>query len=224
VHHVRALKDLNPKGASNNPNGPCGWLPAAARPYSSAASAMRASTTTDAQHGNHDKHGKAACGENRTSSLGRDRPKRTRIAAPRGRPTSPSGGFGKGPTEKDPNHGHLASGLPVLRALKGGHEVDNARALACNIQLQWCCWRVVRSWAEWPDDQDGVASPSPRRRCLLDSTSKFRAGLAGRDLGVDALALRASAFGARDAATSSLPPWRVPRRTMVTAPPQGPKG
>jgi hypothetical protein len=31
--------------------------------------------------------------------------------APRRRPTLPFGGFGKGPTEKDPNHGHLAGGL-----------------------------------------------------------------------------------------------------------------
>jgi hypothetical protein len=34
---------------------------AAARPLSSAAAATRTSTTTDAQHGNHDEHWRASC-------------------------------------------------------------------------------------------------------------------------------------------------------------------
>jgi hypothetical protein len=33
------------------------------------------------------------------------------LRAPRWRPTSPCGGFGKGPTEKDPYCGHLTGGL-----------------------------------------------------------------------------------------------------------------
>jgi AI2M/AI1M-like, HNH endonuclease len=44
VHHVRALKDLNPKGRKN-PSGRRGWPPAAARSLSSAAPAVRTSTS-----------------------------------------------------------------------------------------------------------------------------------------------------------------------------------
>jgi hypothetical protein len=46
-----------------------------------------------------------------TSGSGRGRRKRSWQQEPRWRPTSPPVPFGKGPTEKDLNHGHLAGGL-----------------------------------------------------------------------------------------------------------------
>jgi hypothetical protein len=65
VHHIRALKDLNPQGESNNPKGPRGWPHAAGRPLSSAAPATRTSTTAEARHGNRDKHWRVGCHRNR---------------------------------------------------------------------------------------------------------------------------------------------------------------
>src|SRR5512135_3836369 len=53
-------KTSTPRGRNTNPNGSRGWLPAAARPSSSAASATRTSTP-DVQHADHDEHRRASC-------------------------------------------------------------------------------------------------------------------------------------------------------------------
>ena len=92
-------------GGNNHTNGSRGWLPAAARPSSSAAPAMKASTT-DARHGNHDEHRRAGCYGKRACPVRRGAAgKGPGQLAPRRRPTLPQALFGKRPTEKDPAKG-----------------------------------------------------------------------------------------------------------------------
>src|SRR5229473_6095276 len=63
-------KISTPKGRNIRPNGSRGWLLATARPWSSAASAMRTSTP-DVPHGSHDKHWRAGCHGNRARPVRR---------------------------------------------------------------------------------------------------------------------------------------------------------
>ncbi len=95
VHHIRALKDLNPKGRNTYLNRPHGWHPATARSLSSAAPAMR-SSTPDVPHGTHDEHWRAGCHGNRA------RPVR------------------RGPSEKDQITWHLVGSLPYGTPGSGG--------------------------------------------------------------------------------------------------------
>ena len=60
-----------PKGGNSNPNGSHGWPPATARPSSSAAHAMRASTA-EAPHGNHEEHWRAEMLGKRASPVRRE--------------------------------------------------------------------------------------------------------------------------------------------------------
>jgi hypothetical protein len=65
VHHIRALKDLDPQGRRQQPEWAARMAARHRKPWSSAASAMRASTTADARHDIHVKHWKAGCHGNR---------------------------------------------------------------------------------------------------------------------------------------------------------------
>jgi hypothetical protein len=67
-----------------------------AKPLSSATRATISSTNGNPPRHPRNNHWKAGCGESRTSGLGRR------------------------PVEKDPNHGHLATGLPVRVGEEGG--------------------------------------------------------------------------------------------------------
>jgi Type II intron maturase len=85
VHHIRHSKTSTPRGRNTSPNGSCGWQHAAARPSSSAASAIRTSML-DVLHGEHDEHWRAGCHGKRARPVRR-------------------GAVGKGPGQ-----GHLAGG------------------------------------------------------------------------------------------------------------------
>lgn len=93
-------KTSTPKGGNTHPSGPRGWPPAAARPYSSAAHAMRTSTTTDAQQDNHDEHWKAGCHGNRARPVWR-------------------GAVGKGPPQRGTSSAAYPTSRTVLRAAAG---------------------------------------------------------------------------------------------------------
>src|SRR5512135_1493022 len=118
-------KISTPRGRNTNPNGSRGWLPAAARPSSSAASATRTSTP-DVQHADHDEHRRASCYGKRARLVRRGAVgKGPGQLAPRRRPTLPHGGFGRrhGETHQwkhrqgapgRPHHAILAKlGIPV---------------------------------------------------------------------------------------------------------------
>jgi hypothetical protein len=90
VHHIRALKDLNPTGRKQQPEWATRMAARRRKTLSSAAPATRASTTADARHGNHDKHWRAGCHGKRA------RPVR------------------RGSSEKDQHHWHFVVGLPYF--------------------------------------------------------------------------------------------------------------
>ena len=86
---------------------------------SSAAPAMRTSTP-DVPHGIHDERWRAGCHGNRARPVRRGAVgKGPGHLAPRRRPTLRPALFGKGPMEKDPRQGHLASGLLHSEARAG---------------------------------------------------------------------------------------------------------
>jgi len=83
------------KDENTNPNGPCGWPHATAKPYSSAAPATKTSTTRDARHGSHD-----------TPSTGG--PDAVNIARP----------VRRGPVEKDLDAGTSSAVYPTVRVVR----------------------------------------------------------------------------------------------------------
>jgi hypothetical protein len=92
VHHIRALKTSIPKCESSNPNGPCGWPATTVRPLSSAAPAMRVSTTRM---------------PNTATTISTGKPDATEIGHVR---------FREGAVAEGPGHGHLVGGLLHSRA------------------------------------------------------------------------------------------------------------
>jgi len=105
VHHIRALKDLNPRGRAHQPE----WATRMAARRRKTLVVCRVCTRTsmpDVPHGEHDEHWRAGCHGNRARPVRRGAVgKGPGQLAPRRRPTLPQALFGKRRTEKDPAKG-----------------------------------------------------------------------------------------------------------------------
>jgi len=105
VHHIRGLKDLNPRGRAHQPE----WATRMAARRRKTLVVCRVCTRTsmpDVPHGEHDEHWRAGCHGNRARPVRRGAVgKGPGQLAPRRRPTLPQALFGKRRTEKDPAKG-----------------------------------------------------------------------------------------------------------------------